>query len=155
MILEEYSVNSDTLILEPAHTVNYDTIVIEKNRIYYVRQTPMQIIKKACLFNWTTYEGCRQAVMKNTSFKKKVPVLINREYHICAFPTHAPGHFECSWIFCDHIVRITKNNTGSILTLDNGMSIEVPVSQFVIKKQYERALSCMINQYDQYHLYSS
>ena len=148
MIHEDYLINEKTLALEPAQTIDCDTIVIERRNTVYVRKTPLQLIKKACIYNWTTYDGCREAVMKNTNYKKKLPILINKEKNICTFPTHAIKHIDCKWIFWNHILKIIKDQetNGSIIQFYDGTHLSVPVSYYILQKQYERASECMLKE---------
>ena len=147
MILDEYIINEDTIILEPAYAIDYATIVRERNNTFYVRQTPLQIIKKSCITYWGSYNGSCEAVLENAGFKKKVPVLVNREKQLCIFPTHAPKHIDCKWILCHQVKDILndKITKGSIIKFYNGTSLAVSSSYYVVRKQYERALGCMLN----------
>lgn len=65
-ILSSYEITKDTLALLPARNMNYRTIVIERHETYYVQQTPLEIIKAACLEGGATYDGRRTAVMLKT-----------------------------------------------------------------------------------------
>lgn len=70
-------INEQTVALLPAKQIEYDTIVLEHEKKYHVRQTPFHIIKAACCNNWCTYEGRRKAVIYHTNFKQKTPIPIN------------------------------------------------------------------------------
>lgn len=52
MILNKYRINENTFALLPALEINFDTIVIEKDQQLNVRQTGLDIIKKACFDDW-------------------------------------------------------------------------------------------------------
>ena len=146
MIQTSYQINEKTIALCPAKEIDYDTIVLEQEATYRVSKTPMQLIKDACIANWSTYEGKRQAVIHHTNFRHKVPIPINLEKNIYTFPTHSPSEFECHWIFFNHIARIqqTKHPSQCLITFKNKQQIPLPISAYVFKKQYERTMSCMM-----------
>jgi len=67
----KYTTIRETLALFPAKHFEYDTIVIERERKLYIRQTPLQIIKASCQNYWSTYEGRRDAVVALRMSNKK------------------------------------------------------------------------------------
>ncbi|MCT8140513.1 competence protein ComK [Anaerobacillus sp. CMMVII] len=145
VILANYSVNKDTLALLSVAHPDYHTIAIETDRKLYIRKTPFQIIKAACLKGGSTYEGRRAAVTYLTGAKHKVPIPINPTEHIYAFPTYSPTQFECSWIFHDHVHSISpyqKNHT--VITFKNELQLKLPVSYYTIEKQMYRTAQCII-----------
>ncbi|MFA1822762.1 competence protein ComK [Virgibacillus oceani] len=144
MIRETYQITEQTIALCPAKEMDHDTIVLEQAATYRVRKTPMQLIKEACIANWSTYEGKRQAVIHHTKFRKKVPIPINLEKNIFTFPTHATSDFDCHWIFFHHIAHIHKQQNQTVITFKNNKQLPLPLSHYIFKKQYERTLSCMI-----------
>ena len=56
-IVTEYEINQRTMALLPVAHIEYSTLVIEQYRQLYVKQTPLQIIKAACLDGGAEYEG--------------------------------------------------------------------------------------------------
>jgi competence protein ComK len=73
IILEDYVINRDTIALQPANHTDYYTIVIERDQILYVKQTPLQLIKAACLEGGAGYNGRREDVIYQTGTKAKSP----------------------------------------------------------------------------------
>src|SRR5699024_10879153 len=102
MIQTSYQINEKTIALCPAKEIDYDTIVLEQEATYRVSQTRMQLTNDACIANWSTFEGSRQAVIHHTNFRHKVPISIILEKNFYTFPTHSPSEFECHWIFFNH-----------------------------------------------------
>lgn len=147
LIVDTYRISEYTMALKPAKMIEYDTIVIETEHIYNVRQTPDLLIKKACIDNWSTYEGRRDAVIYKTNFKRKVPIPINRNKQIYAFPTHATKDLDCHWIFCGHILHIIEDQktNSSIIHFKNGSVLPINVSTHTLRKQYQRTLNCMLS----------
>jgi len=148
-ILPHYSIHSNTMALLPTNHVNYQTIVKEPNRHIYVKQTPFQLIKQACLERFTTYEGIREAVQHHTGFQRKVPIPISPHSNIYFFPTHAINHSDCCWVSYHHVLRIKKyhkdhpNDPSSTILFKNGKILHLHLSPFVLNKQMERTLECV------------
>jgi competence protein ComK len=148
MILEHYDINRSTL---PAAHMDYSTIVLEGNRQLFVKKTPLQLIKAACLDGWSTYEGRRKAVMYLTGSKQKVPIPVNPRDNIYAFPTQSPKEFNCSWIFYHHVKFIhpthvkTEDPIQSIITFKNHQELPMNESCYVLEKQMQRTAICILS----------
>lgn len=139
----DYSINKSTIAIIPAKQIEFDSIVIEESQKFYIRQTPLQIIKASCLEYWSDYEGRRKAVIHHTGFKEKVPIPINSQEVMVAFPTHAIKHFDCSWLFYNHILqheRVKDDPTKTLITFTNGQTLSLNVSAKSIKTQLTRSL---------------
>lgn len=106
VIVSEYDINQSTMALLPVAHIDYSTIVVEQNGQLFVKKTPLQLIKAACLDGGASYEGRRAAVTHLTGAMQKVPIPINQLTNIFAFPTHSPTVFHCSWIFYHHVRTI-------------------------------------------------
>lgn len=144
-----YEVTPKTQAILPAMEIDYSAIVIEEHRTLYVRQTPLQIIKAACLEGGATYEGRRKAVTHLTGAVQKVPIPINPRRDIFAFPTHSPTAFECNWIFYHHIKSIvpslqTSSTTKSIILFKNHQELPMTESHYLLQKQYTRTAMCIL-----------
>ncbi|WP_077619774.1 competence protein ComK [Bacillus sinesaloumensis] len=144
-----YEVNPRTQAILATREIEYSSIVIEEHRTLYVRQTPLQIIKAACLVGGATYDGRRKAVTHLTGAIQKVPIPINPRRHIFAFPTHSPTAFECNWIFYHHIKTIIpsqqrNHTTKSIITFKNNLELPMNESHYLLEKQYTRTTMCIL-----------
>ncbi|MDR4890076.1 competence protein ComK [Fredinandcohnia sp. QZ13] len=148
-IQQFYEVNPHTMAILPAREIEYFAIVIEVYKIFYVLQTPLQIIQAACLEGGATYEGRRKAVTHLTGAVQKVPIPINPRRKIFAFPTHSPTAFECNWIFHHHVKTIRpseKNNptTQSIILFKNNQELPMNESHYILQKQLTRTGMCIL-----------
>ncbi|WP_343800340.1 competence protein ComK [Bacillus carboniphilus] len=147
VILDHYDIQSNTFALIPVKHMNYCTKVIEKDRTIFVRKPPLKIIKEACLHGYSTYEGRRSAIMYLTGFRRKVPIPINLQLNLIAFPTLSPTQLDCIWIFSSHVKSLqqlesAKNKNQSILTFINGQELLINESVFVLEKQIQRTAYC-------------
>lgn len=149
-ILNQYTINEQTMALIPAAHMAYDTIVLERDHQLYVSQTPLEIIKTTCLHHGSSYDGRRKAVMYKTGFKKKTPIPIRPSKNIYCFPTHSPTDFKCSWILYNHIATwkqfqsVKKSATKSVITFKNSIELQIDVSPFILEKQMQRTFACMV-----------
>lgn len=150
IILSTYLINQLTLAILPAKQMNYDAIIIKQNKALHVRQTPLQLIKTACYNDWTTYEGRREAVIRYTNFKQRVPIPISIKKRIYLFPTHSPGNNNNNWIAYQHIARIIKvpqskqtEQAKSTIHFKNGQTLTLSISMHTLRKQMERTFECM------------
>lgn len=148
-IHNDYEINPNTMALLTVAHVDYATIVQERDQRLYVKKTPLQLIKAACLEGGATYEGRRKAVTHLTGAIQKVPIPINPRRNIFAFPTHSPTAFECNWIFYHHIKTIvpsqqTSNTTQSIIKFKNHHELPMNESYYLLQKQYTRTTMCIV-----------
>ncbi|RFB18204.1 competence protein [Bacillus sp. HNG] len=147
MIHNDYEINPDTLALLSIAHIDYATIVLEGHQMLYVKKTPLQLIKTACLEGGSTYEGRRKAVTHLTGAIQKVPIPINPRRKIFAFPTQSPNAFECNWIIYHHIKAIvsTQNHqTQSIIQFKNHYELPMNESHYLLQKQYTRTAMCVL-----------
>ncbi|WP_153461713.1 competence protein ComK [Sediminibacillus terrae] len=145
-VQKDYKINKQTMALLTACQLEYETIVMERNRQLYIKRPPLQLIKNACLNAGSSYDGRRSAVIHHTGSKKKVPIPVSPENNIFAFPTCSPDTIPCHWIFLEHIFDIKsapkKEETAvqSIIVFHNGMQLRLTESKRVLEKQFQRTM---------------
>lgn len=139
-----YMILEQTMVLLPAREIEYQTIAFDVHEQNFIKKPIMKLIEEACVTYRSTYEGRRGAVIKRMNFKRKVPIPISIHRNIYAFPTHSPYDHECIWIFPKHIKAISsvpqdKNaNAKSIVIFKNNMQLELPISEYELRKQISR-----------------
>jgi competence protein ComK len=145
-VLASYEINEDTMAIIPANEFDYATIVLEGNETYYVKKKVSQLIEKGCLEGGAKFEGRRESVIHKTGIDKKVPMPINPNENIYAFPTHSPSSHDCMWIFYFHIKEVKPNGNNkaqTMITFNNAHELLVDVSYQIIKKQKLRTAYCV------------
>jgi len=145
-ILNSYTINKKTVALLPAANTEYQTIVIEVDKTYYVNKKPMQLLESACIKGGASYDGRRMASIQQLGVYKKVPVAINTYENIYAFPTCSPALFHCQWIFYAYIQKIEpvpKVTNQCNITFTNGSKIIVNASPKTIKGQIHKTAHCI------------
>ena len=143
---QTYNINQENMLLAPAKMIEYSTKVIEETTTIYTEATTMQVINKACLNRWTTYEGRRDAVIRHTKMKKRVPILICPQENIIFLPTHAVQDFDNHWLSLRHILSVKpveQDKNMAKVTFTNGLSINISCSSYMMEKQMERAFECI------------
>ncbi|WP_102344787.1 competence protein ComK [Bacillus sp. Marseille-P3661] len=149
-VLDYYDVSKKTMALLSVAHMDFSTIVIEENRILFVRQTTTQIIKAACMNGGAEYDGRRKSMSYLIGCKQKVPMAIIPHEGIYAFPTISPTCYECNWIFFHHVKYITtytpKDSAAkSMIVFKNGQEITLSESTYVLEKQMQRTAMCIIS----------
>ncbi|WP_216830595.1 competence protein ComK [Alkalihalobacterium elongatum] len=147
VILPHYAINQHTSALLPAYHTDYQTIVWEQDQRYYVKKTPLQLIKEACLEGGADYDGRRAAVTYKTGAKSKIPIPISPHDQIFAFPTHSPTLHECHWLFYHHIKAIKRHPdipTHTLVTFQDEKELLLHVSYHTLEKQLQRTSYCIV-----------
>lgn len=125
----------------PIKHFKYNSLVIEEDATYCVNQTPLHIIKATCKKNWSDYEGRRDAIIKQTNYRYKTPMILSELQLLFAFPTTGTDQFACAWICLHAIKRIGKEGATSSVTFHNGQKITLDISHHILKTQIERTQS--------------
>lgn len=134
------------MAMVPVFHTDYQTIVFEGDNQLYVRKPLMELIKQACLRDFSSYERRRIAVINQTGYDRKVPIPIDTYEDIYAFPTHSPKNYKCSWLFPAHIRSITpdiEDASKSKITFHNSRSITLNTNADILNKQMHFATYCM------------
>ncbi|MEN0644965.1 competence protein ComK [Alkalicoccobacillus gibsonii] len=106
--VDDYAISSKTLLIKPQYDMEYSAVVMEEDSTYHVSQTPLQLIKTACLTNGSSYDGRSKFSVASLGIKSKPPILISEGLGIIAAPTHSPSNPKCEWFFSRHVVAIDE-----------------------------------------------
>lgn len=142
-----YEINEDTIAIEPANQNEHGAIVFETEEQYFVKQTPLDIIKKACIKYGSTYEGRKESVMKKLGFHGKVPIPISILSDIYAFPTHSPDESVCTWIIKKHLefvqpIESSNENEQSLIVFKGGRELVSDLPVQLLYAQMDRTEIC-------------
>lgn len=103
-------------------------------------------MEHACSKYGATFDGRRKSVMKQTGFKRRVPIPVSVRFDIYAFPTHAIKDHACIWIFANHVQQISaiedSTKGKSLIVFWSGFQFELEVSQHTLQKQLDRTEVC-------------
>jgi competence protein ComK len=139
---EIYEVTKHTMAILSSFNQDSQALVLDVRGEFHVKQTPMQIIRAACLEGRETYEGRRKAVMHHTSITQKVPIPINIFEQLIAFPTYSPTQIECVWIFYNKIKAIEPRGERSAVIFLNDHILELDLSFYTLERQMQRTAYC-------------
>lgn len=134
-IIDEYIITEDTLAILPVKHIEYNSVVYELGKGYYVRQTPMQIIKESCKAYHSSYAGRREATISLTNAKYKSPIIVRERDDLLAFPTISPKKFECVWILAAHIKTIENANNECCVVFNNDFALSLSISFNCLQSQ--------------------
>lgn len=146
-VLDYYTINEQTMAILPAYHIEYESIVIEVDQTYYVKINPLKLIQENCLINGASYDGRRKSVIFLTGYSRCIPIPINPRHDIYVFPTHSPQNDQCSWIFFNHIQRVSRatNKNESVIHFKNGQDLTINISFHTLSKQNFRVFICRQN----------
>lgn len=151
MILENYLINPETMIISRGRSIDFGTRIIEINQELRVKPEPLAVIDRACMHHhYTTYKQIRQSIRKLHNFIKKVPLPL---IFNCFIPTHRIDHIDCCWISHLHIRDHQGINQGrkTIIQFHTGFELTLNVSYSIIKRQIERANKLCLRSFQQIH----
>src|SRR5699024_10858479 len=139
-ILDHYIANKNTRLIIPALHMEYESIAFEKANVYYVRQSPLNIIKATCEDDWTTYEGRKNIIAKHLIMPHKTPMMVSQKNKIFAYPSLSPIKDNCSWVFLHIAVETRKEGIHGVLLIHDRMKVKLNVSYYILQAQLEKAL---------------
>jgi len=127
-IYHDYIANEYTQAILPAKHIEYNSVVVEKEQVYRIRETPIEIIKASCEKDCSNYEVRKAILAKRTAFKYKLPMFTRKISPILAFTTISPDNFDCAWIFPRGIVACKKQKKQSSITFETMLTLTLDIS---------------------------
>lgn len=132
-----YLIDTRALALESVFTGDYKSKISTTHGIYFSKQTPAQLLNKACLRHFSTMKGRTQAASILLNYGQKPPFLIApNEMGVC--PTASPDNADCVWLFNHRFTVVEVAKGQSVVTFMEGTTVHVKASRHTILKQYER-----------------
>jgi len=145
MIKTEYDISAYTMAIIPLANEKYGSKVLDlMEGIIFLEERPIALIERGCLEGGATYKGRRHAMVKQLGYVQKCPIPILPQENIFAFPSMSPCHFECIWIFPNHIKSKKELINQVHVTLKNDEEIVIPISMHTFTLQVNRTWSCMV-----------
>lgn len=132
-----YEINRNTLAIIPIN--DEQTKIIEKDNIFIVNNTSMDIIKNSCEFFGSTYDGRKEGTKKLIGITHKCPIIIEESNKLIYFPIESPRLTRCSWIGFNNIKKYIKNNDKTTIIFDNNKVLELDISYGIIDNQVLRS----------------
>lgn len=135
--MTSYEITKDTLAIVPID--NYRSKIIEKDSVFVVEKTPMQVVEESCEYFGSSYEGRHKGTEKLTGITHKSPIIIEESREIIFFPTSSPRLYECAWISFKNITKHRRMNNSTIIEFKTGYLLEVDVSYGSLENQILRS----------------
>ncbi|MEG0450750.1 MAG: competence protein ComK [Lysinibacillus sp.] len=137
-----YLVSFNTYILQPfRQDSKIYTRVVDKHNELIVTRKPMYVIRKSCLSLGTTYETAKNAAKRFFGNQHKLPIVVTHDFGVpCIFlPTFSPNSDLNTWVGLHAITNIQPLESGCLVTLKNGVRIELHVKYASFSKQFVNA----------------
>lgn len=132
-----YEINCDTLALIPVSST--ETKIIERDNVFNVSKSTMEIIESSCEFFGSSYLGRHEGTKKLIGVSHKSPIIIEESRNLIYFPTASPRLDTCCWIGLNSIKKYENNNGKTVLLFSNNKKMKLPISYGSFDNQYLRA----------------
>lgn len=141
LLIEEYEVNSSTIILLP---IVYGSRIFTK--IHELEEDsispfkPLEIVKESCYSFGSTYDGRKEAAKKLIGAVQKVPIAVSPLIYL--FPTTSPENPHCVWVAQEHVVDYKRGeeHCTTIVKFSNNLYIPLPISLSSFENQLIRTV---------------
>lgn len=133
--------------IAPYYMGGYSSVLITEKGRLLSKKSVIEIMKRFCILNGSTLEGCMQATRETTGFVKNPPIMLSPK-GLFAMQLPSFGLKEAVWIFnLNFLVHMNENNPTKIV-FQNNYYIEVNASEVKIQRDRRRLLE-MQYVYDQ------
>lgn len=139
MELDDYEINSETLIVEPIDSAT--SIVYEIEDEFVVKKSCFSILKDSCLFFGSSFDGRVESTKTFLACKMKVPIVIEESKNMIFFPTNSIKNVRCIWISYKNLLKYCRNDKNStLLCFKNNRNIVINVRYNIIDNQIIRCI---------------
>ena len=132
-----YEVNCDTLALIPVS--ENETKIIERDNVFNVDNSVMNIIENSCEYFGSSYIGRKEGTKKLIGITHKAPIIIEESKNLIYFPTTSPRLTDCVWIALNSIKTYESKNGKTELLFNNNKRIDLDISFGSLDNQVLRA----------------
>lgn len=137
MLADSLLIDQRVLAILPVYSMEFRSEIVMVEGVFFSKHSALELIESACIRNFSSMEGRRQASIKLLQYYHKTPFIIS-PFQVGVFPTISHEHPDCIWIF-NHRFEVEEIGKKQCkLTFFNGNTIEVPISKHTILKQKHR-----------------
>lgn len=125
------------LALESVFEGKYRTRITLIDGVHYSEMSPTDLLNEVCMLYGSTKKGRIDTAKRLLGFWKKTPFAII-PHEVGAVPLVSSKRDDCVWLLNQpfKVVEIAKGR--SLITLRNGVKIEVPCSKHTVVKQEKK-----------------
>ncbi len=135
--MEKYEINNETLAVIG---VDSDTTkVVEKENVYYIKDSAYEIMEHSCQYFGSSYTGRVDGSKKMIGFSYKLPIIVEESSSLIFFPISSPDLPKCTWVSLNWYDHVEVDEYNTYICLKNGEKILTPVSKNSIENQVLRA----------------
>ena len=118
---------------------NKEMLIIDRDNVFNVSKSTMEIIESSCEFFGSSYLGRHEGTKKLIGVSHKSPIIIEESRNLIYFPTASPRLDTCCWIGLNSIKKYENNNGKTVLLFSNNKKMKLPISYGSFDNQYLRA----------------
>jgi len=141
-LCDSFLINRTVLVVKAFFLGENKSEIITTRGIFYSVLTPLELLNKACINYFSTWQGRTEAATNLLNYSKKPPFIIVPN-EIGVFPTTSIKSPDCVFIFNHHISVYEVAKGQSVITFMAGISVTVKASKHTILKQYQRLHALM------------
>ena len=139
---DSFLINRTVLAVKSFFIGEYKSEIITTHGTYYSKLKPLDLLNKACINNFSSWQGRTEFAKDLLNYSRKPPFIIVPN-EIGVFPTKSSACPDCVFIFNHHISVEEVAKGQSVITFMPGISITVKISKHIILKQYQRLHTLM------------
>ncbi|KAB2332628.1 competence protein ComK [Bacillus mesophilum] len=130
-IIDRYAVNHLTSLIKGEHYMygHLYTRVIEGNKTFLVRMTPLEVLEYTLTSVGSDLKGATKSARIILGKGYMTPIIVNAYQEVCMFPTHSPKSDECIWFNPKHIIDTNSIGSETIVFLSNDCTIIVNIKE--------------------------
>lgn len=99
---------------------------------------PMIFLHYLCYQYGSSLKSRRKFAISLLKIRQKIPVLVNDRDMIFFFPTSDISKKECIWLTYHKIIKVQKDERGSIICFEGGMKLLLGMEARSIRRQIQR-----------------
>lgn len=140
-----YIINELTNAIKPEKN---KTCIFEGNHTYYYKNSPFEIVDRACCYNGSSLVGRQKGTSYLLGSHYKPPIIISEKEKLILIPTHSVRNVACAWVMLNNIVSYKPLTANSVqVEFKNGKKVNLNINYSKFDKQVLRAtrLESIIN----------
>lgn len=137
-----YEINSKTCALIALDEKRSE--IIEKDKIFIIEKTPLEILKESCEYYGSTFEGRTVGSKKQLGMGYKLPIVVESSKDLIMFPTSSANNENCCWIALNNIINYEKEENNVVIKFEGNIKQLFHISLESLENQIFRATKLML-----------
>lgn len=133
MVEYQFLKENQVYAIAPYYMGGYSSVLITKKGRLLSKKSVTEIMKRFCILNGSTLEGCIQATREATGFVKNPPIMLSLK-GLFAMQLSCFGFKETVWIFNLNFLTFTTKNGPTKIVFQHSYYVEVNASEEKIQR---------------------